>query len=72
LNNLSRCISILWIIAWALAGMGKDDFGDGHGTSPPVPFVPHPNPPPRRGEGRVGVRRLEIFMQRLGNVRRRA
>jgi hypothetical protein len=31
---------------------------------------PHPNPPPRRGEGRVGVMLLEIFMQRLGEVRK--
>jgi hypothetical protein len=30
------------------------------------PLPPHPSPPPRRGEGRVGVMRLEIFMQRLG------
>jgi len=29
---------------------------------------PHPNPPPRRGEGRVGVMLLEIFMQRLGSL----
>jgi hypothetical protein len=33
---------------------------------PLVTFAPHPNPPPRRGEGRVGVMLLEIFMQRLG------
>jgi hypothetical protein len=29
---------------------------------------PHLNPPPRRGEGRVGVMRLEIFIQRLGKL----
>jgi len=36
------------------------------GPHPRCPLPPHPNPPPRRGEGRVGVMRLEIFMQRLG------
>jgi hypothetical protein len=35
---------------------------DGGRTSPLVIFAPPPNPPPRRGEGRVGVRLLEIFM----------
>jgi len=41
-------------------------FIDGSRISPLVTFAPHPNPPPRRGEGRVGVMLLEIFMQRLG------
>ena len=27
---------------------------------------PHPNPPPRRGEGRVGGMSLKIFVKRLG------
>ena len=39
------------------------------GPHPRCPLPPHPNPPPRRGEGRVGVMRLEIFMQRLGKDR---
>jgi hypothetical protein len=34
------------------------------------PLPPHPNPPPRRGEGWVGVMRVDIFMQRLGYFRR--
>jgi hypothetical protein len=28
---------------------------DGSRTLPLVTFTPHPNPPPPRGEGRVGV-----------------
>ena len=39
---------------------------DGSRTSVLVTFAPHPNPPSPRGEGRVGVMLLEIFMQRLG------
>jgi len=41
-------------------------FIDGNRTSLLVTLAPHPTPPPRRGEGRVGVMFLEIFMQRLG------
>ncbi len=41
-------------------------FIDDSRTPPLVAFAPHPNPPPRRGEGRVGVMLLEILRQRLG------
>jgi hypothetical protein len=41
------------------------------GPHPRCPLPPHPNPPPRRGEGRVGVIRLEILMQRLGLVKKK-
>jgi len=43
-------------------------FIDSGKMSPLVTFTPHPDPPPRRGEGRVGVMSLEIFMQRLGKL----
>ena len=36
------------------------------GPHPRCPLPPHPNPPPRRGEGWVGVMSLQNFMQRLG------
>jgi len=39
------------ILLGPLQAKGKTDFGDGYGTSPPVTFAPHPNHPPRRGEG---------------------
>jgi len=45
---------------------GKMIFAMITGPHPRCPLPPHPNPPPRRGEGRVGVIRLKIFMQRLG------
>src|SRR4030067_2554473 len=35
------------------------------GLHPRCPLPPHPNPPPRRGEGRVGVMFLMFFLQRL-------
>ena len=45
---------------------GNNGFFDGDRTSPPVSFAPHLNPPPRRGEGRVGVIFLMSFLQCLG------
>ena len=48
---------------------GNNGFFDGHRTSPLVSFAPHPNPPPRRGEGRVGVMLLMSFLHCLGEVR---
>jgi hypothetical protein len=36
------------------------------GLHPWCPLPPHPNPPPRRGEGRVGVMFLMSFLQCLG------
>ena len=38
------------------------------GLHPWCPLPPHPNPPPRRGEGRVGVMFLMFFLQCLGKV----
>ena len=38
------------------------------GLHPWCPLPPHPNPPPRRGEGRVGVMFLMSFLQCLGLV----
>jgi hypothetical protein len=35
------------------------------GLHPWCPLPPHPNPPPRRGEGRVGVMLLMSFLQCL-------
>ena len=36
------------------------------GLHPRCPLPPHPNPPPRRGEGRVGVIFLMSFLECLG------
>jgi hypothetical protein len=38
------------------------------GLHPRCPLPPNPNPPPRRGEGRVGVIFLMSFLQCLGHL----
>jgi len=40
------------------------------GLHPWCPLPPHSNPPPRRGEGRVGVMYLMSFLQWLGPLRK--
>ena len=75
LSLLNRCIRISLNTAWALAGKGKNrlfrwsrDLTAG-ALCPPtltVRLSSRRSPPPRRGEGRVGVMRVDIFMQRLG------
>ena len=55
-------ISFIKISFSAFYLQGISDFFGRYRTSPQVPFAPHPNPPPRRGEGRVGVMSSMFFI----------
>jgi aldehyde:ferredoxin oxidoreductase len=55
LSKLNRRINFFKKSFSALHLKGHRNFSGGQRTSPLVPFAPHPDPPPRRGEGRAGV-----------------